>query len=317
MNSPQPGRGRMTSNPTLAIVIGDFSREATFRFCSQVARFEREVIRAQLPQGASFYDEYRQIAMNVICDLSFIKAPFLKGRSQQLLDDRVLVGFPQGIPAKALQAQVAVLVLQALMNASERGIQDVLVLFPCNTMAPICWDLASAFGDLQNIIELIDATDFDLSKERQQKVAHLISNMRLTFPTPPEAVIEYAVNRHLETILPLGTIGIVDVFRQALSRSDHHLELVRLDDDQQEVVLEAIKSGISADKQQSSPATHKLKTMIIQTQIQHRYGVAVVLACTDLINDFGIDSSQVYAEAVVRHVYGVMKPPGSLPGHQK
>ena len=114
--------------PTTAVVLGDFGRDAALRFCARLSALERAHIAARLPGNTSFFDEYRRLSLTLVGDLPYVKERVLRAVRGEggLLDTRVLVGFPVGPRPEDVAARLAVLALQALRDAYERGSRRAL-----------------------------------------------------------------------------------------------------------------------------------------------------------------------------------------------
>ena len=179
------------ADPILAVVISDFGRDAALAFCANLARAERARIASRLPAGATFYDEYRRLTLALSGDLHFAKGPVLEGfrRRAALFDPRVLVGFEGGLALEAVVDRLGVLALEAMAGPVRRGIREVMVLLPCNTLAPASWALEQRFADPQGITEMVRQAGLPLDGELEALARRLAEEVEIIFPTVPGAVL--------------------------------------------------------------------------------------------------------------------------------
>jgi len=291
-------------NAIPTVVVSDFGRDAALRFCTELARRERGVIGKDLPASARFYDEYRRMALRVVGELPFIKAPWLAGyhEDRRLFDDRVLVGFPGGPPVEEIVARVAVLVVESLAGPAARGCGRAIVALPCNTLAPVSWALRDAFRSRSTLGAMLDEAGgappgFDV-------VARRLAGTRVAFPTVPEAVLARCEREGDQVILPLGTPGIARVYERAAVERGVPVSVATLNPADHGTVMEAIQASIAADARRRDESAQAL--IGLRDEALERFGAAttVVEACTDLDYGVGLDSVGCYADAAVSLVYG-------------
>jgi hypothetical protein len=298
--------GYSWANPTLAVVLGDFGRDATLRFCMTLSISERRRIQEQLTPGSPFYDEYRCITLSIVGDLPFVKGSHLAIYSSRnkLLDDRILVGFPNGINQDEIVPRMGVLALHSIWNAVSREVYRVQVLNPCNTLAPTSWALEERFATVDSILEMLNESGLDGGKREEYLVQQIVDQIELSFPTVPEAVIQTLEEQRRSALMPLGTIGIAETYRCALSRLGSTLHLVEPDPAEQKTVFDAIRASIAQDPRRREASRCKLEQLAQKAIEKHGKGLAVVEASTDLDYGVGIDSNTAYAETVVKAIYG-------------
>lgn len=290
-------------DPTLAVVVGDFSREATLRFWTHVSTLEYRQIRTMLPSESAFYDEYRRITYCLLGDLPFIKQYGLRSHRTGLLDDRILIGFPGGITLKDILPQVALLIFHALWGPAKRDIRNVWVMFPCNTLAPLCWELEKIFQTPEDILEMVSSAGCGIGDSERFLADRIVERIQPVFPTIPEAVIEYVWACKKSALIPLGTLDICKTYTEALRRLRYPLQLIAPDPHQQAVVLQSIKTCICAEAGDRETATIALSQIVDQLIRAHGSGVAVIQACTDLTCGIGLDSNAIFAEFMVKSIY--------------
>jgi hypothetical protein len=290
-------------DPILAVVVGDFSREATLRFWTHVSALEYRHIRSMLPPGSAFYDEYRRITYCLLGDLPFIKQSGLRTRQTGLLDDRILIGFPGGITINDVLPRVGLLIFHALWGPSQRDIRNVWVMFPCNTLAPLCWELEKIFHSPEDILEMVAAAGCGIGDAERILADKIVERIQPVFPTIPEAVIEYVWACEKSALIPLGTLDIVQTYTEALRRLRYPLQLIAPDPHQQAVVLQSIKSCICAEAGERKTAKIALSQIVDQLIRIHGNEVAVIQACTDLTCGIGLDSNAIFAESMVKSIY--------------
>jgi hypothetical protein len=286
----------------LAVVIGDFGRDAAIRFCATLAAAEREVLQRR-QGGGDFFDEQRRITLSLSGDLPYVKAPHLaRYRAGAPLDERVLVGFEGGLTPADVTDRIGVLVLEALAGPVRRGLLRALVLLPCNTLAPVSWGLQERFASAEAISEMAGRARRPLSPEELGLAKLIVEEVELFFPTVPGSVIAKTATSGGQLLAPLGTVGIVETYRQEATRLSSRVNIVTLDDQDQRVVLNAIQGCITggAAREQTGGL---LEALINRLRAEHGAELVVVEACTDLDHGLGLDSNAAYAEAVVRMVY--------------
>jgi aspartate/glutamate racemase len=132
----------------------------------------------------------------------------------------------------------------------------------------------------------------------------IAERLHLRFPTVPEAVADFVRASGKSALMPLGTLGIMETYAEAIRRSGSPLQLVAPDRRQQAMVLEAIKAALCDDEGQQQAAERALADIAAQVARQYGPQVAIVQACTDLSFDLALDSNAIYAETVVASVYG-------------
>lgn len=301
----KPG-GYSWADSILAVVLGDFSRDAALRFCIILSDAERRRIQEQLTPDLPFFDEYRRITLSMIGDLSFAKGPHLAmyRNKNRALDDRILVGFPHGINQNEIIPRMGALVLHSMWGAVSRGIRRVLVLNPCNTLAPTSWALEERFAKADSILEMLSESGLEGGKNEEYLVQQIVDQVELSFPTVPEAVIRTVEEQGRNVFMPLGTIDIVETYSHALRRLGSTLHLVQPDLAGQKTVFDAIRASIARDPRKRKTARRKLKQLIQCTSIENGKELAVIEASTDLDYGVGIDSNTAYAESVVKEIYG-------------
>ncbi|MBU0741213.1 hypothetical protein KJ554_02530 [bacterium] len=299
------GAGLPMGEPALALVLGDFGRDAALRFGAVLAAAERAFIQRHLPADAPFFDEHRRLTLTLVGDLPYVKQEWLASYARQSkpLDEAILVGFPGGPSPEQVQARLGVLALEAMRGPVGRGCRRVLVLLPCNTLAPVAWGLATSFRSPRSIQRLLAAADWH-TRENTQAFIQQLSGVALSFPTVPEAVIQRAEREGATHLLPMGTEGIAQTYRQALSRQHSALELVGLPPGGQDQVLRAIQAAIAADGEARDEARRALEELTSRSRVAHGPGLLAIEACTDLDYGVGLDSNAIYAEEIVRLAYG-------------
>ena len=287
------------------VVVSDFGRDAALRFCTTLAKRELATITRRLPAGAPFFDEYRRIALRLVGELRFIKAPWISvyedsGRS---FDDGILVGFAGGLSTDDVVARIGSVVIEALAGPAARGHARAIVALPCNTLAPISWALRDAFcrwGDLEKLVAASGYVPPGLDRVAEG----LVGPDKVLFPTVPEAVMLKVSGDGARVVLPLGTPGIVQVYGRAGRECGASATVVAPEPSWQSDVLEAIQASIANDATRRAKSESALRA--VEKAARSRWGdtLVVVEACTDLDYGVGLDSGELYAHHVVQQVYG-------------
>lgn len=304
-DSPPERSNLLFSEPILGLVLGDFGRDAAVRFCGTLAAAERAHIQQNLPADAGFFDEYRRLTLTLVGDLGYVKGPWLVShiRQSRLLDKTILVGFPGGPSPAQVQARLGVLALEAMRGPVERGCRQVLVLLPCNTLAPVSWGLAANFASPEAIQNMLDEAGWPGDPCVPAFIERL-TEVELAFPTVPEAVIQRVERDGGTHLLPMGTEGIAGTYRRVLSRQQSSLKMAALPPGGQGQVLDAIQAAIAGDSGARRAAREALEGLRDRSKAAHGPGLMAVEACTDLDYEVGLDSNAVYAQEVVRMAYG-------------
>jgi predicted nuclease with RNAse H fold len=284
------------------VIVSDFGRDAALRFCSTLAAQEREELSRRLPKGAAFYDEYRRITLHLVGDLPFVKSRWLASyvSEDRLFDDRVLVGFSGGPRHEDVVAPIGALIVEALAGPASRGCTRAVVALPCNTLAPVSWALEEAFSSRERL-ESLCADCSDAVVGMDAVVNRMVG--RVGFPTVPEGVLWHCRRSCSSKVLPLGTPGVVEIYRRTAADTGEPVTIVSPDTTWQQEVLEAIGASIASN--QDRRRTSKAALEAIGDAARARWGedTAVIEACTDLDYGVGIDSGRAYAEYVQRQVY--------------
>jgi len=302
--------GRKVELPgtTLAVILGDFGRDASIRFCAALARAERRHLAGLLGEGRPFFDEYRRMTLALVGDLPFVKERVLGGLGAVPLDERVLVGFPGGPTPADVEERLSATAVEAASGPLGRGVRHVLVLLPCNTLAPVSWAMAERFTEVGALTDALG--DSGLGGRAAALARTLVDDVRPRFPTVPEAVVGEAVRRGSSALLPLGTEGIAGVYREAVRRLGHALQVVEPDRAGQDAVLEAIGAAIEGGARRQE-ACRGLERLVAGARDRHGEALLAVEACTDLNYGTALDSGEVYAEEAVRLAYGLTDPDGA------
>lgn len=285
----------------LVVVLGDFGRDAALRFCTTLASFEREHLLGSLGPGAEFYDEYRRMLLVLQGQVAYVKEPFLRPfqQSGKALDSSVLVGFDGGLAPADVETRLGILACEAMAGPLARGTREVLVLLPCNTLAPVSWALQERFSEptrLQAMLREAGAGD--------ETLVELAAAARIRFPTVPEAVLLSARQDQHDHVLPLGTLGIAGTYREAARRLGLELSLLEPDGEEQQVVLRAIEATIAGEVEPRARAEQALRAVVSRHSAGQAGRVLAVEACTDLNYGVGLDSNTAYARLAVELVYG-------------
>lgn len=292
--------------PTLVIVLGDFGRAASLTFAVDLSRFERQAVSRALPAGAAFYDEYRRIRLHVIGELGWLKAPALAPyvTADRPLDERVLVGFPGGLTIDDVVPRMALLLLEALAGPLRRGCDRFVAALPCNTLAPAARRLEALFTDPAALGAALDDAGLSVGPELAAVAGLLAGGASIGFPTVPAAVVETAVQRGAQAILPLGTPGTPALYERAAVAHGSRVRVVRPAEQQVPQILDAIEACIDGQPGRREAARANLQQIATLARQSHGETLAVVEACTDLDLGVGWSSGACYARRIVEHVYG-------------
>lgn len=292
--------------PILAVILGDFGRAATVRFAAGLSEEERIYLVERLPAGTTFYDEHRRVSVAMHGDLRFVKERYVSAylEAGEPFDDRILVGFPGGLTTEQVEDRMGIMALEAMSGAVRRGVRDLMVLIPCNTLAPVSWSLAGRFSFEEGIIEMLDEGGCG-DRGDLRELAPLISReCRIVFPTVPEAVVERAHEAGASTLVPLGTERIVGIYEEAIERSEFDMTLAAVPKEDHAKVLRAITDAIDASPAAWEESRRALEEIERKMRRDAGEDVAVVSACTDLDYGVGIDSEREYAKYGVQLAYG-------------
>lgn len=296
--------GPLADKPVLALIIGDFGRDAAIRFCTDLARAERAAIRTLLPEEVLFYDEYRRFLLTLIGDLQFTKREALANyqSSGRWFDEEVLVGFPKGPSPESVTTRLGVLALEGLDGPLRRGVRRACVFLPCNTLAPVSWALEERFSTEKGILELLADAGLEPWRGCHELIETIVDdNLELSFPTVPDAVIAEARRRDIDRVAPLGTTGIVDVYRESLRRGGAPCQCHAPNTAEQQIVRQAIVTAIDGTEKSRARSLAELNEL---SRDLEKEGCLVVEACTDLDYGVGLDSVEAYVNAAIRNVYG-------------
>jgi len=287
----------------LALVLGDFGRDAGLRFGAALSRAERRLLRRDLGRGEAFYDEHRQLTMTLVGDLPFVKAPWLAPFRDNLtpLDDRILVGFPGGVPLSEVVPRLGALALEAMAGPVRRGVEEVLVLMPCNTLAPAAWALEPALDDPPQLRRMLGEADLGDRTDLTELVERVAVWVATACPTVPQMAVRAVAGAGAPALLPLGTEGIAEVYAEAIRREGNPVALVRPTEAWQAATLDAIRASIAGER---GAARALLEGVATEARREHGDGLVLIEACTDLDHGVGWDSGELYAEGIVQEIYG-------------
>ena len=290
--------------PVHAVVVGDFGREAAIRFCSLLAAVERERVRAEL--ATPFFDEYRRLSLHLVCDLTYLKAGQLAPyrAADRAVDRRILAGFDGGLSVEELVPRIGALLFETLAGAMGRGARRALALAPCNTLAPACWALEERFGRPGTIVETLLEAGREVCLAERDSAVRLVEQMQVSFISVPEAVVRTAERAGAKALLPLGTSGIGEIYREAVRRSGSGIRLVLPDGPGRAAVLRTIEASVDGERCELAASRSEVLALVDRCRQRHGGDLLVVEACTDLDLGLGLDSTRAYAEAVVDAAYG-------------
>jgi hypothetical protein len=286
----------------LAVILSDFGRDAGIRFAQTLAFEERRRVLEILGQNVPFFDEYRRITMVLTGDLPFVKERALSKVEDGLLNETLLVGFEGGVPLEEVIPSLGMLALEAIVGPVLRGMNDIIVLLPCNTLAPASHALEEAFVSAREVSLLLQSGGLEIPSWFDL-LAGCWGSLRFQFPTVPEAVLKWAGDSGYDAILPLGTLGISEKYA---AEGDRHMSKVRVQfpsAHQQEVVLYAIEAAIDGTRSKRELSTVELTEVKKQLADDTGGGVCLIEACTDLDYGIGKDSNTIYALHAVSQVY--------------
>jgi len=285
--------------------VGDFGRTAALRFCELLSNIERDRILAVLPRGAPFYDEYRRIGLALVGDLRFIKADALAPfrDSGVWLDDSVLIGFDRGLLVEAVSKRIGVLAFHAMSAAVQRGCRRVQVLMPCNTLATAAWSLEEQFATAESIATMVREVQPRSPADLESVANRIAGEVDLVFPSVPESVVGAVDRAGGRVVLPLGTVGVAEAYREAAKRLNSPVQVVEVAPSRQASVLAAIQEGISDVAEGRQRGRELLDAVAAEECRVHGSELIVVEACTDLDYGIGLSSTKCYAEAVVTNAY--------------
>jgi len=281
------------------VVLGDFGRDAGIRFCAAIAAHERDLIASRLPDGAAFFDEYRRLAMTLVGDVRYVKAPWLRA-ARDWLDDRILVGFaPDGLTIEQVVPRLAGLALAAMAGPAARGAREITLALPCNTLAPAAWAMSDLLAAPESLEATLERAQVALDETAAVSLRALTGGLRIIVPTVPEVVLG-ALDQSVETLLPLGTIGIPALYREAAARCKSRVRVVDPEPDWQQSALLAINAAIAGERSAGHDALAR-----IDRAAREVYGdtLVVVEACTDLDFGVGLDSNGAFARSIVEMAY--------------
>ena len=289
--------------PVTVLVLGDYGRDAALRFCRLLADYERTHVQEMLGPGRPFYDEYRRLRLLLVGDVRYTKAVCLApfARAGAPLDERVLAGYPGGVPLDDLVAPFAALTYDALRAHGWEGTAHVAI--PCNTLSPVAWALAGAFATPRALRRLLAGAGRRVGRADAALINALTTPGRVSFPTVPEAV--WAALPKGSTLLPLGTDGMDQLYRRAAQGQQRGGVVVGPSAAQQRRVRAAIRQSVAG---RGAAARRTLRAVVNAVRSAHTAPLHVVEACTDLGTGLGIDSNERYAAWLVAAVYGAEVP---------
>lgn len=150
--------------------------------------------------------------------LAFVKEPFLRPflEGNEALDSSVMVGFEGGLTPAQVETRLGILALEAMAGPILRGAREVLVLLPCNTLAPVSWALQKRFSATAGLEAMLEEAGAEASVARGGVLQLAADAARVRFPTVPEAVLMAAGQRGCHSVLPLGTQGIAATYPPTL-----------------------------------------------------------------------------------------------------
>ncbi|PLW98942.1 MAG: hypothetical protein C0594_17735 [Marinilabiliales bacterium] len=293
-------KNNFKANPVQLLVIGDFGRKATFDFCNHFVENERKIIEDSL-DGNDFYDEYRRSLVTVYSWLAEIKKEQInKYRKASIpLDEKVLIGFPGGMPMADAIDWFSYLVLKFLDNLD---IQTNVIALPCNTLSPALLEVKNKMGNSGYLNRL--KLKFNMEFMDDQWLAKL-KNRNIEFIPVAEAVIRYLNKEESANILALGTGGISKVYKEAIQKSNAGFNLIEPDKDLQNLVFKTITASIKNSAYEVTEYTDILTKKISQIRSQLNDSLIVLEACTDLNLGIGESTLSIYARYLAEYVYKI------------
>jgi hypothetical protein len=299
------GSAPRMSETVHVIVVGDFGRDASIRFCQLLSEAERALLRAS-SESEKFYDESRRTTLSLVGHLPFIKDPYLDKfrEDSRHLDDSILSGFPGGPSPEFLACRIGYLVFLELIQALRLRISNVIIALPCNTLAPVSWLLQHGFGSPESLLHLFDDLPFPLENHEHEQIERILASMNLSFPTVPSMVLKNLALQNVNDILLLGTLGIRSVYEKEVLKNSLPVTLIEVEESIQKQFLSQIQASIQGDKESVLLAKKSAQDTITHIRTVHGRSFVAVEACTDLFLGVGLNSNMAYAEGVLAEVYG-------------
>jgi len=282
------------------IVLGDFGRASTYKFCSEFVAAEQKVIQKLIGEN-QFYDEYRKTIITVISNSPYIKKDKISEYFDQHkpLDDKILIGFPEGITIEEVIPKFSMLLARVLQNYSRKDVQDTIIALPCNTLSPLMWQLEQLFQSKNQLQRVLDKKDQSVHVRQFMKI---LPHINISFYSVAEAVIDHVQKMGFKFVLPLGTCKIFNIYKDAAERSQSEVEVIKMDAHLHELILKAIVYSVSDSKEILSLIIEEIRDELEKVYREYK-DPAIIEACTDLSMGIGAQSSTIYANYLINIIY--------------
>lgn len=291
---------------TYDIIVSDFGRDATIEYLRLVSESEKQLIETILARdGYEFFDEYRRIMFTVIGDLAFLKESAIatNATNNGYLTEDILIGLGSSPMSQEFVDRMILSVIQEVLAAMDRGHKRLRLMIPCNTLS----DLTKKVGrmirsgeELKRTVKAYAPTIYDYDKT----VAAQIS-----VHTVPEAVMRHLAEikepGEMTHLLVLGTRNTNAIY-EALSKS-YAINVLPLNDLDYELIDKAIVASIGGEWNKVDLCREQLQKDIIEPRSDFFEDLVVLEACTDFRLGLGLNSLQVFAEAMVADCYQISK----------
>jgi hypothetical protein len=290
------------------VVLSDFGRASTVRLLTELVDKERTRIQKLLdmecgPRVAPFFDEYRRIMFSCVGDVAYIKQDILSERQRMkpsLLDSSVLYGVKGTEISDEAIGRIADIASFEVEQAFKRGYRRFRLVIPCNTLAIIDNDLASAIRKRLSMIEVnLSSINGNGQNWRFKK------NGELTIYTVPKAVLKYVNSSNTNAKLTLvGTSLAQEEYKRALKELGmESISIVEFSHEEQEVMDELLVASIGGDGGYVDMMKKELRQKVLS-----RYQTSIVVeASTDFNFGIGINSLQMFADVLLDDVYGPLE----------
>ncbi|MCD4794805.1 MAG: hypothetical protein K8R54_16335 [Bacteroidales bacterium] len=281
-------------------VIGDFGRTATFEFCKRFIDEEKRIIENILNHN-NFYDEYRRTMITVNSYLPLIKEKQIDELKAEsfFLDDRILIGFPDGMSMDDAIDKFCIMLISFLLKSEQTSAFDIITL-PCNTLSPALLKVQEIFNDHIKLKKIIKNNKISVSED---ELTQILNNNSIRYITVAEAVINYLAEKKYKYVLPLGTMNISQIYNFESSKSTKDVNILIADENLQKIVFDAIKSCIKNSEKEMEQFKQTILREINKIEKKYNSRVAIVEACTDLKLGIGYNSLNIYAEYIAGQIY--------------
>jgi hypothetical protein len=286
---------------TYDLIISDFGREAAIEYLHLAARYEKQLIDSILRVGGyRFFDEYRRMMFTLIGDVAFFKEAMIADSTSRdgFLSETILVGVGFSPASRDFIKRVTISIAQEALAALGRGHQRLRVAIPCNGLSYLAKEVVRIINSDVELRLLLEESNSGIQPNQ-------IRLPPISVHTVPEAVVHHlaGIQQAGENIylLVLGTRGAHAQYE--LLTNSTTINVLPIADHEFELLNRSIVAAIGGDPEEVTRSREQIRVELIEPRKRLFNNLVVLEACTDFRLGLGLNSLDLFAQAMVADCY--------------